>query len=84
MICKSCGTENHETANFCHECGKKLREVCDCRFKKEPYNCGQDQCPGYRLFLMELLKARSAASESHSQSQSGKTEDPQQQGFQGT
>ncbi len=53
MQCKSCGFQNSEQANFCSKCGKKLREVCDCWIKKEPYNCGQDQCPGYRLFAVK-------------------------------
>lgn len=53
MTCKECSAENSDNANFCRMCGKKLREVCNCYIKKEPYNCGQDQCPGYRLFLME-------------------------------
>ena len=51
MICKVCGTENEETANFCRMCATKLKTVCDCWVKKEPYNCGQDQCPGYKLLI---------------------------------
>lgn len=50
MICKTCGTENADSANFCRQCSAKLRAVCNCWIRKEPYNCGQDQCPGYRLF----------------------------------
>lgn len=53
MTCKECGAENSDNANFCRMCGKKLRVVCNCYIKKEPYNCGQDQCPGYRLVPME-------------------------------
>ncbi len=34
----------------------KLKEVCDCWIKKEPYNCGQEKCPGYRLFAVEKSK----------------------------
>lgn len=51
--CKGCGADNPKGANFCRKCGEKLRQLCDCYIKKEPYNCGQDRCPGYRLFLME-------------------------------
>lgn len=47
--CKSCGTKNIEKANFCKYCGKKLKEVCNCWVKKEPYNCGNEECPGYML-----------------------------------
>lgn len=53
MDCKACGHGNPEQANFCQKCGAKLREVCNCWIKKEPHNCGQDQCPGYRLFILE-------------------------------
>ena len=48
--CKKCGNRNSEAANFCRACGTKLREICDCWVKKEPYNCGQRECPSYRLF----------------------------------
>lgn len=48
--CKKCGNRNSEAANFCRACGTKLREICDCWVKKEPYNCGQSECPSYRLF----------------------------------
>ena len=67
--CPKCGAENAEGANFCRACATKLRQICACWVKKEPYNCGQDQCPGYRLFLMENAKAQVASSEPHSQSQ---------------
>lgn len=53
MHCKRCGAENQDDANFCEKCAGKLKETCNCWVKKEPYNCGQDQCPGYRLFQME-------------------------------
>lgn len=57
MNCKKCGTENLAEANFCRKCGAKLREVCDCWIKKEPYNCGQGKCPGYGLFRLERGEA---------------------------
>lgn len=56
MKCTSCRTENSDSANFCKLCGTKLKEVCDCWIKKEPYNCGQEKCPGYRLFAAEKSK----------------------------
>lgn len=59
LKCGSCGTENPQSANFCRRCSAKLRMVCDCWVKKQPYNCGQDQCPGYGLF--KILKDRAAA-----------------------
>ena len=68
-ICKVCGTVNAEDANFCRMCAVKLKSVCDCWVKKEPYNCGQDQCPGYRLFLTKDVRDQVASSEVHTQSQ---------------
>ena len=62
MRCAHCGTANDSAANFCRGCAKKLRPVCDCWVKKEPYNCGQDQCPGYRLFFTDLVRGDRAAS----------------------
>ena len=56
--CKACGIDNDAKANFCRSCGRKLRATCDCFVKKEPYNCGQDQCPGYRLFLMQMMRGK--------------------------
>lgn len=56
MKCPSCGWEHSEDTNFCTNCSVKLKEVCDCWVKKEPYNCGLEHCPGYRLF--ELLNVK--------------------------
>ncbi len=53
-ICEACGAENTKDANFCRMCATKLNPVCNCWVKKEPYNCGQDQCPGHRLLLAEM------------------------------
>lgn len=50
MKCPVCHAEVPEQANFCRNCGTKIREVCECWIKKEPYNCGQEKCPGYRIF----------------------------------
>ncbi len=53
MKCKNCGYEYEQNLNFCIMCGKKLVEICNCWIKKEPYNCGQEKCPGYRLHVLE-------------------------------
>jgi len=56
-ICPICKTENKERDNFCYTCGTKLHQVCSCWMKGgEPYNCGQNECPGYRLSLFERRK----------------------------
>ena len=47
--CNKCGCKNYN-ANFCERCGNKLKEVCNCWIKKEPYNCGEKKCPSYRLY----------------------------------
>lgn len=67
--CPKCGAMKVEDANFCRVCATKLRQICDCWVKKEPYNCGQDQCPGYRLFLREHARGQVVSSEVHSQNQ---------------
>ena len=48
--CPACEACCEADANFCRSCGAKIRGVCDCWIMKEPYNCGQSKCPGYRLF----------------------------------
>lgn len=50
MKCKNCKGEVDDTANFCNHCGGKLVSMCNCWIKKEPYNCGFEKCPGYRLY----------------------------------
>lgn len=57
-ICPICEAENEIEANFCGGCGEKLKDFCDCWVKKEPYNCGQNLCPGYGLFLLEEIKTQ--------------------------
>ena len=52
--CPLCGTDNDIEANFCKGCGEKLKDFCNCWVKKEPYNCGQNLCPGYSLFLLRM------------------------------
>lgn len=49
MECRKCRAKN-QNGNFCTECGTKLKEVCCCWIKKEPYNCGEEKCPSYRLY----------------------------------
>lgn len=54
-FCKICGHENKDDFNFCIKCGNKLKTVCNCWIKKEPYNCGHKKCPGYGLYRREKL-----------------------------
>ena len=58
--CKSCGEEVSEKANFCKHCGKKIKEVCSFCWvrKKDNYSCGESNCPGFGLFLLEKSKAK--------------------------
>ena len=53
MICPFCKERINNGANFCRNCGAKITTVCNCWVKKEPYNCGQGKCPGYRLFQIK-------------------------------
>lgn len=49
-ICPNCGYENKKEANFCENCGEKLRDCCECWvMKKDSYSCGKKSCPGYKL-----------------------------------
>lgn len=50
MECYKCRYKNDDNANFCVICGNKLKEICNCWIKKEPYNCGEQKCPSYRLY----------------------------------
>ena len=53
MKCKTCGNEISAEVNFCRFCGAKQNAICNCWLKKEPYDCGQEKCPGYKLFELE-------------------------------
>ncbi len=53
LRCKKCRSEIDKSANFCKFCGTKQNSICNCWIKKEPYNCGQEKCPGYKLFNLE-------------------------------
>jgi hypothetical protein len=56
-ICPNCNHENKKEANFCVNCGEKLRESCKCWVtKKDNYSCGEKSCPGYKL-LTQLTKS---------------------------
>ena len=56
--CKACGSVIGPVDNFCGECGRKVKVECNCWVKKGSYNCGEDSCPGYGLFLLEKLKSK--------------------------
>lgn len=45
MQCPNCKATVSDNANFCRYCSAKLRKVCDCWIKKEPYNCGHCTYP---------------------------------------
>ncbi len=59
MNCPHCGKTVTSGDNFCKHCSGKLVDICDCWIKKQPYNCGQSKCPGYRLLVMEQSKSKS-------------------------
>ena len=49
-ICPNCNHENKKEANFCVNCGQKLRESCKCWVtKQDNYSCAEKSCPGYKL-----------------------------------
>lgn len=51
-ICPNCNHENKKEANFCVNCGQKLRESCKCWVtKQDNYSCGEESCPGYKLLV---------------------------------
>lgn len=58
--CKSCGKAISEKANFCKHCGTKVKEVCNFCWvrKKDNYNCGESNCPGFGLLLLEKSKTK--------------------------
>lgn len=47
--------KEQQKANFSSETGEKLHETCPSCWVKgnQPYNCGYDKCPGYKLFVIE-------------------------------
>lgn len=54
--CPKCNVEVID-GNFCEHCGAKLKEVCDCWVLKKKYNCGFDECKGYKL-LIDRIKGK--------------------------
>lgn len=56
MECIKCKHKNSDNANFCEKCGNKLKEICNCWIKKEPYNCGEQKCPSYRLYKKFIVE----------------------------
>ncbi|MCX8167306.1 MAG: zinc-ribbon domain-containing protein [Candidatus Micrarchaeota archaeon] len=58
-LCTNCNYENESEANFCEHCGSKISETCPkCWIKKgQPYNCHYNDCPGYKLFILEKSKS---------------------------
>ena len=52
MKCHKCGSErNEKDDNFCRECSAKLKPTCKCWvLKKDNYSCGEESCPGYKLY----------------------------------
>ncbi len=54
MKCNNCNKETIES-NFCTSCGAKLNKVCkSCWMKRgQPYDCGFEECPGFRLPILE-------------------------------
>ena len=54
--CPKCNVEVRD-GNFCEHCGAKLKQVCDCWVLKKKYNCGFDECKGYKL-LIESIKGK--------------------------
>lgn len=69
QACPKCGYVTKCDSNFCKKCGTKLKAVCDCWLKKEPYNCGQSKCPGYRLFQLNKVTGQAASLQARNQSQ---------------
>lgn len=51
MKCLKCNYENIDNSNFCVKCGNKLKEKCNCWIKEEQYNCEQEECPSYKLYM---------------------------------
>ncbi len=46
---------NQGEGNFSHVTGEKINDVySNCWVKKQPYNCGYNKCPGYKLILTNI------------------------------
>ena len=68
ITCPHCHAENPENANFCEECATKLRQICDCWVKKEPYNCGHSECHGRKVLLDDFKRCQETEGSGRSQS----------------
>ncbi|MCI8348702.1 MAG: hypothetical protein HFE74_04590 [Firmicutes bacterium] len=55
MECPKCKAQNIEQANFCKNCGYKLKQVCNCWVENRAYDCGKNSCPG---FLIKYKKSQ--------------------------
>lgn len=51
--------EGMKNGNFDQATGRKIREVCDCWVLGKPFNCGYDECPGYKLRAILMKKEKS-------------------------
>lgn len=56
--CPYCKTPLYDDANFCTRCAHKVVEECNCWVKDRPYNCGYGICPGIKLPIIEMRKAK--------------------------
>ena len=56
--CDTCNYINEQSANFCVKCGNKIKKICNCWIKKEPYNCGSNKCPSYKLFKKNIIEGK--------------------------
>lgn len=56
--CVKCGTTLKDNANFCSNCRAKVVEVCNCWVLGKPYNCGYDDCPGRKLYVILVRKEK--------------------------
>ena len=64
--CKYCGTVSRlDDSKYCEECGGEYGTNYDCGYRKKPHNCGQLQCPRYRLFLRDVTRFQSVGAKDH-------------------
>lgn len=56
-VCPHCG-HTVSAGNFCTDCAGKLVKECDCWVLHRKFNCGLEKCPGYKLLVLLLKKAK--------------------------
>lgn len=56
-VCPHCG-HTVLAGNFCTDCAGKLVKECDCWVLRRKFNCGLEKCPGYKLLVLLLKKAK--------------------------